>query len=108
MYVQNHGIDVMEILPIFFGVLIGMAIILWGIYFFIKKQDDKKPIVKRKAKILEKPVEQFNVVWYVVEFENGERKKLRSFQGNGIILAVGDKGTISFQGNTIKSFQREV
>ena len=82
MYVQTRSIDLAEMLPIFFGILIGLAIIVWIFYVVVKKQDDNKELITRKVKILEKPVQQGNIEWYVVECENGERLKLRSFQGN--------------------------
>lgn len=52
-----------------------------------------------------KPIQQGNVEWYVVECENGERIKLRSFQANNLILSVGDKGLFGYQGKTIKTFK---
>ncbi|MGN1113240.1 MAG: hypothetical protein ACI4RP_08550 [Acutalibacteraceae bacterium] len=60
----------------------------------------------RKVKILEKPIQQGNVEWYVVELENGVRTKLRSLKENQIKITVGDVGTIVYRGKTIQSFQR--
>ena len=94
-------------LPIFFGVLIGLAIIVWIFYAIVKKQDDNKELITRRVKIIEKPVQQGNVEWYVVECENGERMKLRSFQGNKLIISVGDTGIIKYKGKTVQSFQRQ-
>ena len=45
------------------------------------------------------------VEWYVVEFQNGERMKLRNFNVNKVFIAVGDIGTITYSGMTIQSFQ---
>ncbi len=78
-----------------------------GILFFVKRQDNNKELMTRKVKVLEKPVQQGNVEWYVVECENGERLKLRSFQANNVIIAVGDVGILSYKGKTIRSFQRK-
>lgn len=58
----------------------------------IKKQDENKELVTRTVKVLEKPVQQGNIEWYVIEDENGERLKLRSFNANDMIITVGDKG----------------
>ena len=38
MYVQTRSVDLAEMLPIFFGVLIGLAIIVWIFYAIVKKQ----------------------------------------------------------------------
>lgn len=107
MYVQTRSIDLAEMLPIFFGILIGLAIIVWIFYVVVKKQDDNKELITRKVKILEKPVQQGNIEWYVVECENGERLKLRSFQGNKLIVSVGDVGIIKYRGKTVQSFKRQ-
>ena len=45
------------------------------------------------------------VEWFVVEFENGERKKLRNFHGETVIIAVGDEGIMEYRGITIQSFR---
>lgn len=70
-------------------------------------QDNYKELLTQKVTLLEIPVQQGNVGWYVVECEDGERLKLRSFQANNIIIAVGDVGIISYKGQTIQSFQRK-
>ena len=40
----------------------------------------------------------------MVEFENGERKKLRSFHADTIFIAVGDEGILEYRGITIQAF----
>lgn len=100
------GSDLIEMLPIFFCILTVFMIAALGCYYFLKRQDDNKELLTKKVKVLEKPIHQGNIEWYVVECENGERLKLRSFQANNIIIAVGDEGTISYRGKTIYSFQR--
>ncbi len=109
MYVvQTHSIDFFEILPIIFGVLIGLAVIACGVYFYVKGQDNKKPLITKKVKVLEKPVSQGNIAWYVVECEDGERLKLRSFQDGKMIISVGDVGILSYRGQTIQDFKRQI
>ena len=71
----------------------------------IKNSDNKKPLQTKRVKILEKPVQQGLIEWYVVEFENGERTKLRNFNTDKIIISVGDIGIIKYRGLTIESFQ---
>lgn len=89
---------------IFFVVLIVLAIVAWVAYFALKSKDNSQPLHTERVKILEKPVQQGNVEWYVVEFENGERKRLRSFQGTTILITVGDEGIIEYRGLTIQAF----
>lgn len=107
MYVHRNSIDMGEVIPIFFGVLIGLCIILLLIYVFLKNKDKSKELVSKKVTVLEKPVQQGNVAWYVMECENGDRIKLRSFQGNSLLIAVGDKGIVNYRGQTIETFKRQ-
>lgn len=86
--------------------LIILGVVAALIYFFVKKQDNGKELVTRRVKILEKPIKQGNIEWYVVECENGERLKLRSFQANSIFISVGDEGIMSYKGKTVQSFRR--
>lgn len=65
-----------------------------------------RPSIK-EITVLEKPVQQGNVAWYVMECENGDRIKLRSFQGNSLLIAVGDKGIVNYRGQTIETFKRQ-
>ncbi len=107
MYFQVGGPDWNKIVPMFLIALVGVCIVMIAIYFFLKKKDNSKPLITKKVKILEKPVQQANVEWYVVECENGERLKLRSFEANKNIITVGDVGIISYRGKTIQSFQHQ-
>lgn len=106
MYVRRESMDLAEILPIFFGVLIGLCIVLILAYMFLKNKDKNKKLISQKVTVLEKPVQQGNVEWYVMECENGDRIKLRSFQGNSLFISVGDKGIVSYRGQTVESFKR--
>lgn len=108
MYViRRESMDLAEILPIFFGVLIGLSIVLILAYMFLKNKDKDKKLISQKVTVLEKPVQQGNVEWYVMECENGDRIKLRSFQGNSLFISVGDKGIVSYRGQTVESFKRQ-
>lgn len=107
MYRYSRSNDFIEMLPIFFGVLIGIFVAMLIVYILIKKQDDKKELIKCKVKVLEKPVQQGHIEWYIVERENGERLKLRSFKANSILISVGDAGIIEYKGSTIQSFHRQ-
>ena len=107
MRVQINSSDLVQYLPIFFGVLIGVCIVMLLIVLFLKNKDNSKPMQTMRAKIIEKPIQQGNIEWYVIECEDGRRLKLRNFQSNQLIIAVGDVGIISFKGKTIQSFRRE-
>lgn len=107
MYVRKESMDLAEMLPIFFGVLIGLSIVLILAYMFLKNKDKNKKLISQKVTVLEKPVQQGNVEWYVMECENGDRIKLRSFQGNSLFISVGDKGIVSYRGQTVESFKRQ-
>lgn len=106
MYIHTNSTNLIKLIPIFFCVLIAIFIIFLILYLYIKNQDEKKELVTKKVKILEKPIQQGNIEWYIVECENSERLKLRSFQADNIIITVGDTGIISYKGKTIQSFQR--
>lgn len=108
MYIRMDSTDIGEMLPMFFAVLVELGIVLWGIVFLVKKQDESKELVTQRVKVLEKPVQQGSIEWYVMECENGERLKLRSFQANHIMITVGDVGTVSYRGQTIQDFKRQV
>ena len=107
----RRSIDFAEILPLVLGILIGICIVVCLLSFFImrtiEKEDSKKELITRKVKIIEKPVQQGKIEWYVVECDNGERLKLRSFKGNTMLISVGDTGTVQYRGKTIQSFHRQ-
>lgn len=94
-------------LPALFIVLIGFAILAWAFYFFIKKLDNSKQLIERRVKFLEKLPGVGNVGWYIVECEDGERLKLRSFEVTKLLVSPGDVGILRYKGITIQSFQRE-
>lgn len=107
MSIRIGSSDFMEMFPIFLGILVGIMVIAWVFIICVKRQDDRKELTVRKVKVLERPVQQGNLEWYVVECENGERLRLRSFQANNIIIEVGDVGVIGYKGQTIQTFRRE-
>lgn len=109
MYVvTTNEVDIAKVLPMFFTIIIGIGIIFLIIYYFIKKKDSNKELIIKKVRVLEKPVQQGNIEWYIVECEDGERLKLRSFQANRIMITVGDTGVISYRGQTIQEFKQEL
>lgn len=97
--------DIIEFIFVLAIVLCVLGLICWIAFFFLRSKDQSKPLQTATVKILEKPVSQGLVEWYVVEFQNGERMKLRNFNVNKVFIAVGDIGTITYSGMTIQSFQ---
>lgn len=107
MYVSRNSMDFWEIVPMFFAIMVGILVLLMLAYVFYQNKDKKKELISKKVTVLEKPIQQGNLEWYVMEGENGERMKLRSFQGNSLFISVGDKGVVSYRGEAIESFKRE-
>ena len=107
MNVNGNSIDLVEVILIFSGVLIGICILAILFFAFVKNKDKNKELISKKVTVLEKPIQQGNVEWYVMECQNGDRIKLRSFQGNSLFISVGDKGIVSYRGQTIESFKRQ-
>lgn len=83
-----------------------LAVVVWALFFLLMFKDNWKPLHKEIVNVLEKPVQQGMVHWYIVESENGERKKLRCFKVNKVLITVGDVGIIEYRGITIQSFKR--
>lgn len=83
-----------------------LCIVMLLVVFFLKKKDSSKPQQVIKGKVIEKPIQQGNIEWYVIECENGSRIKLRNFQSNRLIITVGDVGVFTYKGKTIQSFKR--
>lgn len=95
----------MEDVMIFLVVIVILAAVVWGAVYLMRVKDDSKPLQTANVKILEKPLRKGNTEWYVVEFENGERKSMRSFRATKLLITVGDEGILGYKGITIQSFQ---
>ena len=95
-----------EAFPIILGIILGIGILAWIFIYFVKKSDSKKKLETKRVRILEKPVKQGSIEWYVVQADSGERFKLRSFDADKIIITVGDVGIVKYRGSTIVSFTR--
>ena len=93
---------IMEITPIFCMGL-GIISIIMGVISIINQSSvDKKELITRFGKIIEKQPGIYSIL--SVEFENGTRERL-VLPGN-IIVSVGDEGYISTRGNQVVSFQK--
>ena len=106
MNIEINSMDMVQILPILFGVLIGIMLIALAFNQYVHKLDDNKELITKKVKILQTTMRQGNIEWYIVECENGERIKLRNLQADKVIIDEGDSGLISYKGQTIQSFKR--
>lgn len=111
--IGNSGFAVSEdeltfFLILFFVILITCCILIWLIYAIYRNGDKGKPLNHCRVKVIEKNVVPNNLspTWYVVETENGERLRLRSFKSNNLIISKGDIGIITYQGKTITDFRR--
>lgn len=108
-YISSYDIDdAMD--SVMMGILIGLigvGIIAWGIFYFLKKSDNNKQLIVKRIKILEILPVNHLVGWYFVECEDGERLKLRSFEPNKLLVSVGDIGILGYRGQTIQTFNRE-
>ena len=104
--IDNSGVDKFgEAFPVIFAILVILMLVVIAANLILRTKDDSKEAIRRKVKILEK---QSNVgaEWYIVECENGERLRLRNFQGYKVFITVGDEGILKYKGLTIKSFQK--
>lgn len=99
--------DIGKMLPIIFIILVAILLIVLAIMFVVKKKDNGKELESRKIKVLEKPIQQGNIEWYIVECDNGERLKLRNLNANNVIISVGDVGICEYRGQTIEHFKRQ-
>lgn len=82
-----------------------------------QKKDDNMPVVKVRGKVLEKTSEtlrhsaglefEHTTEWIIFQQEDGTRKRLRNIVGKGIIIAAGEKGTLTYRGETIYGFESE-
>lgn len=86
-------------------VLLIIGIIAWLAFFYLKIKDQNKPLQKVQCKVLERVSKNGNIEWYLVEFEDGSRKRLRNFHAlDKVIISPGDRGVIEVRGITIQAF----
>ena len=91
--IDNSGVDKFgEAFPVIFAILVILMLVVIAANFILRK-------------ILEKQ-SNAGAEWYIVECENGERLRLRNFQGYKVFITVGDEGILEYKGLTIKSFQK--
>ncbi len=96
---------------IIFGVLIIMITcallcsVLMIIIKIIKLNDKRNGLIIKKAKIIEKAAKYGPITWFIVQFESGERVRLRTFNNLGLLVTAGDVGIITFRGKTIEKIE---
>lgn len=99
--------DAAQLLILFFIGAIILAIIAVIITKTMKAKDRSKPVQTAHVRVLEKPIQQGNIEWYVLQSDSGERFKLRNMSAGNLLISVGDIGIVKYQGQTITSFQRD-
>lgn len=92
---------------VFCAILFIIGAGIWIACYCIVENDKSKPLSRARVKILEKTAPGRHVEWYVIQFENGERKRMRNLHSERLILTVGDIGIMEYRGITIESFRRE-
>ena len=83
-----------------------------------QKKDDDMPMVKVRGRVLEKTSEtrrhsaglefEYTTEWIIFQQEDGTKKRLRNIVGKGIIIAAGEKGVLTYRGETIYDFENEL
>lgn len=106
-YYIGTGDELTVILFILVGVLVFLGVGIWIACYCIVENDKSKPLSRARVKILEKTAPGRHVEWYVIQFENGERRRMRNLHPERLILTVGDIGIMEYRGITVESFRRE-
>ena len=106
----------MKDIAVVIGVMAGVVIILWIIlaiaFGVIKARNNAQPLRTARAIVIEKqalPVDailSISRMWIMFETEDGTRLRLNAKALNN--LYVGDVGRLTWQGNEIRRFDREV
>lgn len=106
---DNYNADeFISALPLIFAALVALLIVIAIANYCIQKSDNNKPPITKHITILQKLLSRGNIEWYLVEFENGERLKLRSFQAQTLLISENDTGIVTYKGITIQSFERDL
>ncbi len=106
----------MEGIAIVIGVMGAVVLILWIIVAIVlgvkKAENNAHPIQTARAIVIERQVLPADTIlslssmWIVFETEDGTRLRLTAKAIN--TLYVGDVGKLTWQGNEIRSFEREM
>ena len=109
MIISISRYDIEDMVAFVIAVWIVIALILAiavVVCYCIRRSDDTKPLISKKVRVLEKPTQNGNIEWYIMECVDGQRLKLRSFQASTLLISVGDVGIVTFRGETIQRFDR--
>ena len=109
MIISISRYDIEDMVGFVIAVWIVIALILAiavVVCYCIRRSDDTKPLISKKVRVLEKPTQNGNIEWYIMECVDGQRLKLRSFQASTLLISVGDVGIVTFRGETIQRFDR--
>lgn len=104
--VKSFFSEIGSMLPLFFLIALVFIVVLLIVNGVVRSSDESKPLQVGKAKIIEKIVTSSSAEWYIIEFEDGKRRKLRNLSPKTLIISYGDYGRIEYKGETIKGFYR--
>ncbi|WP_202404810.1 DUF2500 domain-containing protein [Shimazuella alba] len=109
----------LDVIFFLFFILLPITIISILIYVLISKRkqriaNEKLPILSAKAKVVSKRMRveggQYTRTLYFVTFETDERDRMELIVDGSEYgkLIEGDLGTLTFQGNWYKGFERDI
>lgn len=105
--INGDDVDWKRVFFIFLVSSIIVLLLLLLVYNMLKKKDDNLPLHSAIGTVIEvNHTGVVNIVWYIIEFEDNSRKRMRSLNAEKMVLTTGDKGLINYRGNTIVSFDR--
>ena len=101
--------DVADMLPMLFAIMIGICVICFIVIKVKDSENNSKPVLGMKAKIIDKMREEPGtvafVIWVMFETADGNRVKLSCSAKNDYV--VGDTGFLRWQGTRLISFERD-
>ena len=87
--------DIGKYIPMFLAILVVFVVVMLFLCIFVMNKDNGKELKTKRAKILEKPVQQGNIEWYVVEFENGVRGVAMNLEDSNVgVILMGDTAKV--------------
>lgn len=96
-----------NLLPEVCVVMTVMIIAVIAVIFFLRQLNVTNRLVTKRVRIRKKIVKNQDVESYIVECQNGERLKLKSYQASTLPISVGDVGVIVYRGKTIQEFTKQ-
>lgn len=76
MIISISRYDIEDMVAFVIAVWIVIALILAiavVVCYCIRRSDDTKPLISKKVRVLEKPTQNGNIEWYIMECVDGQR-----------------------------------